>query len=98
MLRIDELRKSVITLAKQYRKVEITAEELAKFIAALDGLRAEMLGVINDISKVEARKYEYIGLIDENRFSGVKDPKHKEYLALCVKWVEIAEAIIEKYS
>ncbi len=98
LLRIDKLRKSVITLAKQYRKVEITDEELVKFITALNGLRAEILGAINDISKVKARKYESIGLIDLNRFSGVKNPKHKEYLALCAKWIEIAEAIIEKYS
>ena len=97
LLRIVELRKSVITLAKQHKKAVITDEELEKFKATLDGLRAEMLGAINDISKVEARSYEYIGLIDESRFSGVKNLKHREYLAICVKWVEIAEAIIEKY-
>lgn len=98
LLQIDELRKQVITLGEKYCKAEITEKELVKFTTALDGLRAELLGAINDISKAEARKYEYIGLIDPNRFEGVKNPKQKEYLAFCFKWVEITEAIIDKYS
>ena len=98
LLRIDELRKQVITLGKKYRKVEITEEELEQFITALGDLRTQLLGAINDISKVDARKYEFIGFIDLSLYRSVKNPKHQEYLALCVKWVEISEAIIEKYS
>ncbi len=98
LLRIDELRKQVITLTEKYRKAEITDEELKDFITALNGLRLELLLAMHDVSKVEARKYKSIGLIDTERFAGVKNSKHREYLALGAKWVEVAEAIIDKYS
>jgi len=98
LLRIDEIRKKIIDLQRPYRKVTITQKELDTFKNGLDNLRVELLDAIKQISKAEARKYEYVGFIDLTTFSGVKDPKHKEYLALCIKWVEIAEKIIDKYS
>ena len=98
LLSIDEFRKKVIDLGVKYTKAEITEEELVKFKTALDSIVEQLLGAINDISKVEARKYEYIGIIDPGRFSGVKNPEHQKYLAHCLKWVETAESIIDKYS
>ena len=98
LLRIDELRKQVIDLGGKYSKVEIAGEDLVKFTTALDGLRVELLNAIKEISKDKARKYDAVGVIDLSRWSRAKNPKHQEYLALCDKWVEIAEVILDKYS
>lgn len=97
LLRIAEIKGQFIKLGNKYRKVKITEEELGEFKKDLKTYRGELLSELSKISKKEAKKYEHLGFVDLDKYKGVENPEHKEGLAICVKWIETAEKILDKY-
>ena len=96
--RIDELRKKMLGLQRQYTKPEIEDEEITTFGEAIDKYAKEFLNELKKISKEKARLYRNPGIFTMGGFRGVTNPEQWRLLASNRNWIEIIEKVIDKYS